>query len=62
MFLKHAAKMLSKGGKLVAILPASASSSFALRGMVCKWHGPFDNEFAGTSVSVVILESTHETN
>lgn len=59
---EHAAKMLAKGGKLVSILPASARNSFELPGMVCKWHGPYDNEFAGTSVSVVILEANHETN
>ena len=56
---KHAAKMLKPGGKLVAILPESARS-FEIPGMVCFSHGPYTNEFAGTSVSVVILEATHE--
>ena len=41
---------------------ALESEGFELPGMVCNWHGPYDNEFAGTSVSVVILEATHETN
>lgn len=52
---EHAAGMLAPGGRLVAILPASARSSFTLPGTTCQWHGPYDNEFAGTSVSVVIL-------
>jgi hypothetical protein len=24
----------------------------------CEWHGPYPNEFAGTSVSVVILKAS----
>lgn len=56
-----AAGLLKPGGKLVAILPESARS-FEIPGMVCFSHGPYTNEFAGTSVSVVILEATHETN
>lgn len=52
---QHAATMIKPGGKLTAILPASASKSFSLEGFNCKWHGPYDNEFPGTSVSVVIL-------
>ena len=52
---EHAASMLATGGRLVAILPASARNRFELPGLTCQWHGPYDNEFAGTSVSVVIL-------
>lgn len=52
---QHAAKMLRTGGRLVAILPSSAKNSFRLDGLDCKWRGPYENEFAGTSVSVVIL-------
>ena len=52
---EHAASMLRDNGRLVAILPASAKTSGILPGFDCRWHGPYDNEFAGTSVSVVIL-------
>ena len=53
----HAAGMLRDKGVLVAILPASARKSFTVPGLQCEWHGPYDNEFAGTSVSVVILKA-----
>lgn len=52
---ERAAGMLKPGGRLVAILPASAKNRLSLAGLDCQWHGPYDNEFAGTSVSVVIL-------
>ena len=52
---EHAAAMVKAGGRLVAILPASAKGRDLLPGFQHQWHGPFDNEFAGTSVSVVIL-------
>jgi hypothetical protein len=52
---KHAAAMLKLGGRLVAVLPASAKSSGILESMNPVFHGPYENEFAGTSVSVVIL-------
>lgn len=52
---EHAASMLKPGGRLVAILPASAKPSGILQDFDRHWHGPYDNEFAGTSVSVVIL-------
>lgn len=55
----HAAQQIKRGGKLVAILPASARNR-DLPGFDCTWHGPYDNEFPGTSVSVVILEATKE--
>ena len=55
---QHAATMLRDKGILVAILPASARNSFTLDGLACEWHGPYPNEFAGTSVSVCILKST----
>lgn len=54
---EHAAAMLGEGGRLVAILPASAKASGILSGFDCRWHGPYENEFAGTSVSVVILQA-----
>jgi hypothetical protein len=52
---EHAATMLRPGGRLVAILPASAKNKEWLPGLSLEWHGPYENEFAGTSVSVVIL-------
>ena len=53
--LEHAESMLSNGGRLVAILPASTKGKDVLPGMSCEWSKVFANEFAGTSVSVVIL-------
>ena len=53
--VKAAAEMVKPGGRLVSILPASAKSSGLLADWDVQWHGPFDNEFAGTGVSVVIL-------
>lgn len=55
---QHAASMLRDQGVLVAILPASARKSFTLPELAVEWHGPYENEFAGTSVSVVILKAT----
>lgn len=56
--LEHASAMLAKGGRLVAILPASAKGKDLLPGWTLDWSRVFDNEFAGTSVSVVILTAT----
>lgn len=53
--LEHAAAMLKPGGRLVAILPSGAKNSSSLPGFSLTWHGPFDNQFPGVSVSVVIL-------
>lgn len=53
--LEHAAELLKAGGRLVAILPASARGKDVLPEWNCTWHGPYDNAFAGASVSVVIL-------
>lgn len=50
-----AAGLLSDTGRLVAVLPASAKGKDILPGFAHQWHGPYANEFAGTSVSVVIL-------
>lgn len=58
--LQHAATLLNKGGRLVAILPASAKGKDLLPGWRCEWSQVFDNEFSGTSVSVVILAGTNE--
>lgn len=56
--LQHAAKMVSPGGRIVAILPASANRKDLLPGWTQEWSGIIVNEFAGTSVSVVILAAT----
>lgn len=54
--VEHAASMLARGGRLVAILPSGAKNRDGLLSGISKeWHGPFDGEFAGTSVSVVML-------
>lgn len=53
--VEAAGGLVRPGGRLVAILPASAKNSGVLSSWDCTWHGPFDNEFAGTSVSVVLL-------
>lgn len=56
--LEHASTMLAADGRLVAILPASAKGKDVLPGWSLEWSQVFDNEFAGTSVSVVILVAT----
>lgn len=53
--LDRAATMLAPGGRLVAILPSGAKNRELLTGFDLEWRGPFENEFIGTSVSVVML-------
>lgn len=53
--LEHAATLLQEGGRIVAILPSGARNRVTLQGFNLQWHGPFDNQFPGASVSVVIL-------
>lgn len=53
--LQAAADQLKAGGRLVAILPSGAKNKPVLPELDCTWHGPFENEFPGTSVDVVIL-------
>ncbi len=53
--IEAAAKLVADGGRLVAILPASASGKALLPGFSLTFDGPYDNEFSGTSVSVVIV-------
>jgi len=53
--LQAASDMLKPNGRLVAILPASAKGKDVLPGWQLDWARTFDNEFAGTSVSVVVL-------
>lgn len=53
--VEAASQMVRPGGRLVAILPSGAKTSGVLESWGVSWCGPFENEFAGTSVSVVIL-------
>ncbi len=56
--LAVAASLLKPGGVLVAILPASFKTRDVLPGMQLEWGPIICNEFAGTSVSIVILKVT----
>lgn len=56
--LQHAATMLHPDGRLVAILPASAKGKHLLNGFEHQYSNVFKNEFAGTTVDVVILTAT----
>lgn len=58
--LQHAATMLYPGGRLVAILPASAKGKPVLDGFDLEWSTVMQNQFAGTSVDVVILTATRK--
>ena len=58
--LEHAASLLADGGRLVAILPASARNKDLLEGFNHEWSQRIENEFAGTTVSVVILTATRQ--
>lgn len=53
--LEHASTLLAPNGELHAVLPASAKGKDVLPGWSCEWSTVFKNEFAGTSVDVVIL-------
>jgi len=55
--VEAAAPLVATGGRLVAILPASARNAFSLPGFACDWSQVYSNEFAGTSVSVAILRA-----
>jgi hypothetical protein len=55
--LQAAAGLVAPGGRLVAILPASAKSKDVLPGWALEWSEVRGGEFAGTSVAVVILSA-----
>lgn len=57
--LEHAAGMLADNGRLIAILPASSKGKDLIDGFSLEWSQVFDNEFSGTSASVVIVVATH---
>lgn len=56
--LEHAAALLAPGGRLVAVLPVSMVGQDVLPEMNLSWSSVYNNEFAGASVSVVILKAT----
>lgn len=58
--VEHAASMLAPGGRLVAILPASHAGRDILPNLKTQWSRVYRNEFAGTSVDVVILTADRE--
>ena len=53
--LAAAAELVKAGGRLVAVLPSGAKAQNVLPGWTLSWSRPFENQFAGTSVSVTIL-------
>jgi hypothetical protein len=54
--LDHAASLLGSDGRIVAILPSGAQCARdLLPGYSLTWRGPFENEFPGSSVAVVVL-------
>lgn len=55
--VEAAASLVQKGGRLVAILPSVARNKDILPGWDLSWTQVYDNEFGGTSVSVVILKA-----
>lgn len=55
--VEAAASLVQKGGRLVAILPSGMRNKDILPGWDVSWTQVFDNEFGGTSVSVVILKA-----
>lgn len=56
--IEAASGLLNPGGRLVAILPASFKGKDVLPGWSLEWSGVYAGEFAGTSVSVVIMAAT----
>lgn len=53
--LEASIKLLKSDGRLVAILPASANNKELIPGFKHSYSRVFENKFAGTSISVVIL-------
>jgi hypothetical protein len=58
--VEHAATMVKPGGRLVAILPPTAKNKDWLSDFDLEFSKTYSNEFAGTSVSVVILTATRK--
>lgn len=53
--IEAAASVTAKSARIVAVLPEGAPKRLKLPGFALQWHGPYSNEFAGTSISVMIL-------
>jgi hypothetical protein len=53
---QSAASLLNRGGRLVAILPAS-HKGMNFPGLDCEWSGVYEREFAGTGAAVVMLKA-----
>lgn len=58
LHLGAASELVKPCGRLVAVLPASARGNDLLPGWSLEWSAVIVNEFAGTSVAVVILAAT----
>jgi len=56
--VEAAATLLAPGGRLVAIVPASAHGKYQVEGYNCEYDGPHENQFSGTSTAVTILIAT----
>lgn len=56
--IEAASTLLADEGRLTAIIPASAKGKDVLPGFKLEWSKVYSNEFAGTSVSVVIMVAT----
>lgn len=54
--LEHAFKFLAENGVLVAILPASTKGKELIKGAQHEFSRVYENEFKGTSISVVIVK------
>lgn len=54
--VKHAAKMLAAGGKLVAILPSTNKGKILVEGIDHEWSEVFHDKFKDASVDVVMLK------
>jgi hypothetical protein len=53
--IEHAATLLNDGGRLVAIVPASARGKDVLPGFSITWSDVMNNEFANTSIAVAVM-------
>lgn len=56
--VEAASELVKPGGRLVAIVPPSMKNKKMLSGWDLSWSRTYDDEFQGTSVSVVILCAT----
>lgn len=55
--VEHAAALLNNGGRLVAVVPATARGKFELPGFNMSWSDVMNNEFANTSIAVAVLSA-----